>query len=43
MLDDPSYPSAYMSLENVVLEFSEITKVDEKLYCNVCISNKGSD
>ena len=43
MLDDASYPSAYISLENVLLEFSEITKVDEKLYCNVCISNKGSD
>ena len=38
MLDDPSYPNAYLRLENVCIEFSEISKKDKELYCKVRIS-----
>ena len=40
MLDDPSYPSAYIRLKNITLEFSEITKENSNLICKVLISNK---
>ena len=43
MLDDPSYPSAYIRLKNITLEFSDITKNNNKLICKVAILNKGSN
>lgn len=38
MLDAPSYPSAHLKLENVLIEFSEIQKDKGKLVCQVQIS-----
>lgn len=40
MLDDSSYPSAYLSLDKVKMEFSEIVKEAGNLYCKVQISEK---
>ena len=40
MLDDPSYPSAYLSLRNVDIEFSKINRECEELFCQVRISPK---
>lgn len=40
MLDYPSYPSAYISLKKIKIEFSKITKVGENLFCKVRISKK---
>ena len=40
MLDDPSYPSAYLSLKNVNIEFSKINKESEELFCQVRITPK---
>ena len=38
MLDDPSYPDAYLKLENVCIEFSEISSKGKELFCKVRIS-----
>ena len=38
MLDDPSYPDAYLRLENVYIEFSEISRKGKELFCKVRIS-----
>ena len=40
MLDDDNYPSAYIRLKNVLIEFYEITKVSSELECKVRISKK---
>jgi methionyl-tRNA formyltransferase len=40
ILDDPSYPSAYLSLKNVDVEFSDINRECEGLFCQVRISPK---
>lgn len=40
MLDDPSYPSAYLSLKNVNIEFSKINRECGELFCQVRISQK---
>lgn len=40
MLDDDSYPSAYLSLDNLFIEFFELTKLDDELSCKVRISKK---
>ena len=42
MVDDPSYPNAYLSLQNILIEFSQIEKTNDQLFCRVRISNKGS-
>ena len=42
MLDDPSYPSAYLPLKNILIEFSEINRTNDELFCRVRISKKGS-
>ena len=41
MLDDESYPPAYISLKNVLIEFSDISKSGEGLCCKVRITNRG--
>ena len=41
MLDDASYPSAYILLKNVLMEFSDISKSGEGLCCTVRITNRG--
>jgi len=41
MVDDPSYPCAYLNLEHVKIEFSEIEKDNDTLICNIRILNKG--
>ena len=38
MLDDPSYPNAYLRLENVCIEFFEISRKGEELFCKARIS-----
>ena len=40
MLDDPSYPCAYLTLRHILIEFSEINKVNDELFCRVRISKK---
>lgn len=40
MLDDSSYPSAYLKMENLVIEFSEIDRSCNELFCRVRISSK---
>ena len=42
MLDDPSYPSAYLSLKNVNIEFFEINREGDELSCRVRVFHKGS-
>jgi len=42
MLDDPSYPSAYLSLKNIFIEFSEVNRKNDEFFCRVRISKKGS-
>ena len=41
MLDDPSYPNAYLRLEHVCFEFSEICRKGDTLICKVHISPRG--
>tara|TARA_Y100001934_G_C12314957_1_gene756900 strand:+ start:277 stop:951 length:675 start_codon:yes stop_codon:yes gene_type:complete len=40
MLDDPSYPCAYLNLENVCMEFSDISREGNDLFCKVRILEK---
>ena len=40
MLDDPSYPSAYLNLENVCIEFSDVNRKGNELFCKVRIREK---
>ena len=40
MLDDPSYPCAYLKLENVCIEFSDISREGNELFCRVRIHEK---
>lgn len=40
MLDDPSYPNAYLNLENVNIEFSKINRKCGELFCQVRIPPK---
>lgn len=40
MLDDPSYPSAYLNLKNVCIEFFEISRKGKELFCKVRILEK---
>ena len=42
MLDDPSYPSAYLSLKNILIEFSEVNRKNDEFFCRVRISKKGT-
>ena len=41
MLDDPSYPNAYLNLKNVNIEFFKINRKKDELFCQVRISQKG--
>ena len=41
MVDDPSYPNAFLSLKNILIEFSDIDKTSNELFCRVRISKKG--
>tara|TARA_B100000035_G_scaffold134831_1_gene114792 strand:- start:2312 stop:2986 length:675 start_codon:yes stop_codon:yes gene_type:complete len=43
MLDDSSYPNAYLKLENTIIEFSEISKVSDEIFCKVRIASKGTE
>ena len=40
MLDDPSYPNAYLNLENVCIEFSDVNRKGDELFCKVRILKK---
>ena len=40
MLDDDSYPNAYLKLENTIIEFSKINKVSNEIFCKVRIAQK---
>jgi methionyl-tRNA formyltransferase len=40
MLDDPSYPNAYLNLENVCIEFSDPHRKSDELFCKVRIIEK---
>ncbi|MDB4626545.1 formyltransferase family protein [bacterium] len=40
MLDDPSYPNAYLNLEYVCIEFSDINRKGNELFCKVRILEK---
>ncbi len=40
MLDDPSYPCAYLKLKNVCIEFSGINRKSNELFCKVRILEK---
>jgi methionyl-tRNA formyltransferase len=40
MLDENSYPSAFLNLKNVCIEFSEISKFNNRLNCKVSIFKK---
>lgn len=42
MLDDPSYPSAHLSLKNILIEFSEVNRKNDEFFCRVRISKKGT-
>ena len=41
MLDDVTYPSAYINLDNVLMEFFEIKKESNEMLCKVRITDKG--
>lgn len=43
MLDDKSYPSAYLILKNVVLHFDKIKKLKEEIVCRVKISKRSEE
>ena len=43
MLDDNSYPSAYLILKNVVLHFDKIRKMKEEFECRVRISKRADN
>ena len=43
MLDDNSYPSAYLILKNVVLHFDKIKKLKEEIVCRVKISKRSEE
>ena len=43
MLDDNSYPSAYLKLKNVVLHFDKIRKIEEEFECRVKVSKRVDD
>tara|TARA_B100001287_G_scaffold272911_1_gene275425 strand:+ start:455 stop:1129 length:675 start_codon:yes stop_codon:yes gene_type:complete len=40
MLDDPSYPNAYLNLQNVCIEFSDISREGNELFCKARIREK---
>lgn len=40
MLDDPSYPNAYIKLKNVVIELSDIDRNDDALICQARIVSR---
>ena len=40
MLDDPSYPNAYLNLQSVCIEFYDINKKGNELICKVRIFEK---
>ena len=40
MLDDTSYPCAYLNLENVCIEFFDINRKGDELFCKVRICEK---
>lgn len=40
MLDDPSYPNAYLNLQNVRIEFYDIIRKGNELFCKVRIFEK---
>jgi len=40
MLDDPSYPNAYLNLQNVCIEFYDINRKGNELFCKVRIFEK---
>ena len=40
MLDDNSYPSAYIKLKNVVLHFDKIRKIKKEFECRVRVSKR---
>ena len=42
MLDHPSYPNAYLSLKNIFIEFSEVSRKNDDFFCRVRISKKSS-